>query len=288
MALHLVKMACERPDDRGPSLSCWDCREMARQLAAEGLVPRISPDTVRRILEHHHLKPWRHHLWLSPEAPRDAAFAAVVREISDLYTRPLREDEVVLCVDEKTSLQPRPRRSPTRAAQPGRPTRVEHEYRRCGALNLFAAFDTRTGKVYGRTAERKRQVEFIAFLEQLDREVPATLKTVHVALDNLRMHKGKQVQAWLAQHPRFVFHHPPVHCSWMNQVEQWFSILQRKRLRIADFADKAALAERLQAFIGQWNQVAHPFNWTTKSVAKIMAKCQLTGAASESTQPVAA
>ena len=288
VALHTVKMACERPDDCGRSLSLWDCREMARQLVSEGVVASISPDTIRRILEHHHLKPWRHHLWLSPKVPRDEAFAAAVRAISDLYTRTLREDEVVLCVDEKTSLQPRPRKSPTLATQPERPVRVEHEYGRCGALNLFAAFDTRSGKVYGRTAERKRQVEFIAFLEQLDREIPATIKTIHVVLDNLRMHKGKQVQAWLAKHPRFVFHHPPVHCSWMNQVEQWFSILQRKRLRIADFADKAALAERLQAYITEWNQVAHPFNWTTKSVAKVMAKCQLTGAAAENEQSVAA
>lgn len=261
---------------------------MARQLVAEGVVPGISPDTVRRVLEHHHLKPWRHHLWLSPKAPRDEAFAAAVQEVSDLYTRPLGADEVVLCVDEKTSLQPRPRKSPTLAAQPERPVRVEHEYGRCGALNLFAAFDTRTGKVYGMTAERKRQAEFIAFLEQLDREVPATVKAVHVVLDNLRMHKGKQVQAWLAKHPRFVFHHPPAHCSWMNQVEQWFSILQRKRLRIADFPDKAALAERLQAFIAEWNQVAHPFKWSTKSVAKVMAKCERTEAPQERSRPVAA
>jgi transposase len=288
VALHLVKMACERPDDRGRSLSFWDCREMARQLADEGVVPSISPDTVRRILEHHHLKPWRHHLWLSPKVPRDEAFAAAVREISDLYTRPLRDDEVVLCVDEKTSLQPRPRKAPTLAAQPERPVRVEHEYGRCGALNLFAAFDTRAGKVYGMTAERKRQVEFIAFLEQLDQEIPATVKTIHVVLDNLKMHKGKQVQAWLALHPRFVFHHPPVHCSWMNQVEQWFSILQRKRLRIADFADKAALAERLRAFIAEWNRVAHPFNWSTKSVAKVMAKCKRIEAPPEENHPVAA
>src|SRR3954449_1282220 len=288
VALHLVKMACERPDGRGRSLSFWDCREMARQLADEGVVSSISPDTVRRILEHHHLKPWRHHLWLSPKVPRDEAFAAAVQEISDLYTRPLGADEIVLCADEKTSLQPRPRKSPTLAAQPKRPVRVEHEYGRAGALNLFAAFDTRSGKVYGRTAERKRQVEFIAFLEQLDREIPATIKAVHVVLDNLRMHKGKQVQAWLARHPRFVYLHPPVHCSWMNQVEQWFSILQRKRLRIADFPDKAALAERLQAFITEWNQVAHPFNWTTKSVAKVMAKCQRAGAPPEGGQPVAA
>ncbi len=78
------------------------------------------------------------------------------------------------------------------------------------------------------TASRKRQSEFLAFSEQLDREIPASVTTIHVVLDNLRMHKGKQMQAWLAKHPRFVFAHPPVPCSWMNQVEQRFGILKRK------------------------------------------------------------
>lgn len=273
--MHAVKIACERPDDVGRSLSQWDCTEIARQLVRDGVVRSISAETVRQILLHHRLKPWRQKMWLSAKVPRDAAFAAQVQGICDLYTRPLRPDEVVLCVDEMTSLQPRPRKSKTLAAKEDRPTRVEHEYGRCGALNLFAAFDTRTGTVYGSTASRKRQVEFIAFLEQLDRAIPASVKTVHVVLDNVRMHKGKQVQAWLAQHPRFVFHHPPVHCSWMNQVEQWFGILKRKRLRIADFADKERLAERLMAFIREWNEIAHPFQWTSKSVAKVMAKCQI-------------
>ncbi len=267
-------MACERPDRAGRSLSQWDCSELARQLVADQVVPSISHETVRRILQSHHLRPWRHHLWLSPDVPRDAAFTAQVQEICDLYTRPLLPWEAVLCVDEKTSIQPRPRTSPTLPAAPGQPVRLEHEYKRDGALNLFAAFDTRTGKVYGRTAERKRQVEFIAFLEQLDRELPPEKTVVHVVLDNLRMHKGKQVQAWLAQHPRFVFHHPPVHCSWMNQVEQWFGILQRKRLSLADFPDKTVLAERLAAFIAEWNQHAHAFNWSSKSVAKVMAWCE--------------
>jgi transposase len=288
VALHLVKIACERPDKLGRSLSQWDCQELARQLIRDGVVTSISHDTVQRILENHQLKPWRHHLWLSPKVPRDAVFAAAVQEICDLYTRPLPAHEMVLCVDEKTSLQPRTRKAPTLPAQPGVPVRVEHEYERKGALNLFAAFDTRTGKVYGHTAERKRQKEFIEFLEQLDREIPAEITLIHIVLDNLRMHKGKQVQAWLAQHPRFVFHHPPVHCSWMNQVEQWFSILQRKRLVIADFADKAELAERLKTFIAEWNEVAHPFKWTTKSVTKIMAKCQITPAAPQAPLAIAA
>jgi len=229
VALYLVKIACERPDTIGRSLSQWDCTELARQLVAAGVVDSISASTIRRILQSHQLKPWQHHLWLSPKVPRDSAFAKSIQEISHLYTRKLKRHEIVMCIDEKTSLQPRPRKAPTLPAQPRLPVRVEHEYQRKGALNLFAAFDTRTGKVWGQTYERKRQEEFITFLEYLDREIPAYIIKVHVVLDNLKMHKGKKVQAWLAEHPRFVFHHPPVHCSWMNQVEQWFSILQRKR-----------------------------------------------------------
>ena len=96
-----------------------------------------------------------------------------------------------------------------------------------------------------------------------------------IVLDNLKMHEGKKVQAGLVKHPRFVFYHLPVYCSWMNQVEQWFSILQRKRLRIADFADKKELGDRLSAFIAEWNRMAHPFNWSNKSVLKVIAKCQV-------------
>jgi transposase len=239
------------------------------------VVEPIAAETVRRILLRHRLKPWRQRMWLSPKVPRDAAFAARVRGIRALDTRSLGPGEVVLCVGEMTGSQPRPRESKPLATRNGRPTRVEHEDGRCGAPNLFAAFDTRTGQVYGMTAPRERQAELIAFLEQLDREVPASVTTIHVVLDDLRVHKGERVQAWLARHPRFVFHHPPVHGSWMNQVEQWFGILKRKWLRIADFPSKDHLAERLSAFIGEWNEVAHPFQWTSKSVVQVMAKCQI-------------
>ena len=181
---------------------------------------------------------------------------------------------MVLCVDEKTRLQSRTRKAPTLAAQPGQPVRVEHEYTRKGALNLFAGFDTPTGTVYATTAERKRQVECMASLEHGERETAPAITTMHVVLDHVRMHKVTQVQAWLAKYPRFVLPFPPVHCSWMNQVEQWFSILQHKRLQIADFADKKHLAERLMAFVVEWNVHAHPFRWSTKSVTKVMAKCE--------------
>jgi transposase len=279
VALYVVKMACERPDMQDRSLCQWDCTELARELVARGVVRSISRETVRRILASHHLKPWRHHLWLSAKVPRDAVFVRQVEEIVHLYTHPLLPTEMVLCVDEKTSLQPRPRLSPTRPAQPGRPVRVEHEYKRAGALNLFAAFDTRTGHVYAATAPRKRQVEFIAFLEHLDQQILPSVTHIHLVLDNVRMHKGAQVRGWLDAHPRFVCHFPPVHCSWMNQVEQWFSILQRKRLRLADFADCADLAARLGAFVREWNEQAHPFRWSCASVAKVMARCAQDGIA---------
>ena len=127
VALSVVKLACERPDVIGRSLSQWESTELARQLVRDGVVESISPQTIQRILTHHKLKPGRHHLWLSPTVPRDAAFAPPVTELATLYTRPLRGWEMGLCVDEKTRLQPRTRKAPTLAAQPGRPVRVEHE-----------------------------------------------------------------------------------------------------------------------------------------------------------------
>lgn len=264
----------------GRSVSQWDCTELAYQVTADGLVDSISPQTIRRILTHHKLKPWRHHLWLTPKRPRDPEFYRRVNDVIDCYTRSLAADEVVLCVDEKTSLQPRPRVHATKPARPGNePNLLEHEYERVGALQLFAAFDTRTGHVYGLCSERKRQVEFIAFLSQVEQHVAPAVRTIHIVCDNLPMHSGKQVQAWLKEHPRFQFHFTPVHCSWINQVEQWFSILQRKRFRIADFASKTDLRIKIEQFVTQWNHRAHPFNWTTKSVAKVMADAELKQAA---------
>lgn len=226
VALYIVKLACERPDRLSRSLSHWDCPELVRKLKADGIVQTISPETVGRILRSHKLKSWRYHLWLSPKAPRDEKFARQVQEIVELYTRPLADWEMVLCVDEKTNLQPRPRKAATLPTRPNVPTRLEHEYKRAGALHLFAAFETRTGHVYAQTALRQRQKECIAFLTQVERELPSSIHRVYLVLDNVSVHKGKQVQTWLQSHPHFVCFFLPVHCSWMNQVEQWFSILQ--------------------------------------------------------------
>jgi transposase len=152
------------------------------------------------------------------------------------------------------------------------PNRDEHEDKRRGAVNLLAAFDPRAGIVCGPGSPRKRPQEFITVLDQLDAEIVPHLKTIHLVCDHVSTHHGTEVRQWLVKHPRFVRHFTPVHGSWMNQVEQWFSILQRKRLRIADVDSKEHLQAKIGPFIREWNQHAHPFNWTTKSVAKLMAE----------------
>ena len=268
-----MKLSCELPDEARRSLALWTCAELARTLVAEGVVDTISPQSVQRILESHQLKPWRVHFWLSPKVPRDEAFRGIVLEILDLYTRPLEPYERVLSLDEKTSLQPRTRPVATRAAQPGLvPVQLEHTYARKGALQLFAAFDTRTGQVIGILRRRKRQAEFIELLEKIERDTPETATLLHLVCDNPSVHKGKLVRAWLEKHPRFRMHFTPVHCSWMNQIEQWFSILQRKRMAAPNFADLDALEERVLTFIAEWNEAAHPFAWTPKSFDKVLAK----------------
>ena len=271
--MHLVKLACELPDEQRRSLSLWTCAALARALKEAKVVETISPQSVQRILESQRLKPWRVHYWLSPKAPRDEAFRQQVLEIMDLYTRQLEPHERVLCLDEKTSLQPRTRSKPTRPPQPGLvPAHLEHEYKRKGALQLFAAFDTRRGEVTGILRPRKRQIEFIELLEEIDRTTPAQITLIHLVCDNLSVHHGKQVQAWIAQHPRFVLHFTPVHCSWMNQVEQWFSILQRRRLVAPNFDDLADLEQKVLSFIADWNETAHPFRWKNSSFDKVLAK----------------
>ncbi len=267
-----MRRACELPEQAGRSLSQWDCAELARQLVRDEVVASISPQTVQRMLATDRLKPWRSHVWLHPRKPRDAAFAEQVRGVADVLTRLLGAHEVVLSLDEMTSLQPRPRRVLTRPALPGRPMQVEHEYRRAGATHLFAAFDTRSGQVYGVTTRRKRQIEYLTLLEYLDRAIPASVTTIHLLADNVSVHHGKLVRHWLTTHPRFVAHFTPVHCSWMNPVEQWFGILRRKRLRSPTFADLAALQRAILQFITQWNETAHPFRWTSASFETILAK----------------
>jgi hypothetical protein len=203
----------------------------------------------------------------------DEAFRQTVVSVSDLYSRHVVEHEQIWSLDEKTSLQPRPRSAPNRPPQPGGvPMHVEHEYKRKGALQLFAALNIQTGQVLGLLRSRKRQVEFIELLETIDAQASADVTSIVIVCDNISIHKGKRVRAWMGNHPRFRTQFTPVHCSWMNQIEQWFSILQRKRLTAPNFADLAQLQERILAFIAEWNTNAHPFDWTASSFDKVLAK----------------
>ena len=267
-----MRLACERPDLLGRSLAPWDGHELARQLSAEGIVEDISASTVRRMLAAPQLKPWRQHLWRHPKPPRDAACCATIADLIDLDTRPLRADAIGLSVDEKTSRPPRPRLSPTLPAQPHhRPHHVAQEDKRAGALHLVAAFDPRSGQVYGHGADRKRPRECIAFLEAVDGAVDEPICTLQLVCDHVSTPHGQEVSMWFAQHPRVVVHVTPVQCAGMHPVEPWCSILQRKRLRMVDFASTDHLRAKLDQCMQEWHQQAHPCNWSTTSVAKIMA-----------------
>lgn len=268
-----MKLACELPDKADRSLSLWTCGQLAIKLTDDGTVESISAQSVQRIVDSSKLKPWRVHYWLSPKVVRDEAFRDRVLDIMDLYTREFGSDEVAYSLDEKTSLQPRTRSHETKPPQPGnQPALLEHEYARKGALQLFAAFNLRSGQVVGVLRRRKRQVEFIELLEAIDAKHCASIRVIHLVCDNVSVHHGKLVRAWLARHPRFQMHFTPVHCSWMNQVEQWFSILQRRRLTAPNFENLQDLESKIVAFIQQWNLQAHPLRWSKRSFDKILAK----------------
>jgi len=271
VAVHRVKMACERPDQLWRSRSPWDGLELARQREREGMVDGLSAATVRRLLECPPLQPWRHPRWLSPTTPRDTAFGRRMAASVALYPRPLRHDDLVLCEAEQTSRQPRPRRQATRPAKPALPKRVEHAYRRAGAVHLCAAFDPRPGRVYGHCPPRQRPREGITCLAHLDREIPATIKTLPIIGANARAQTGTQAHTWLTTPQRFGVPFTPVQCSGLNPAERWCSIRRRKRWRIVDFASTADLQAQFTPLIAEWNEVAPPFNWTTQSVAKVMA-----------------
>jgi len=260
------------PDKVGRSLSSWFCGELAKQLKANQIVESISAQSVQRLLAHHKLKPWKIHYWLRQKNWDNPEFLKRTEEICSLYTRHLDTHEAVLSVDEKTSLQPRSRLAETKAAMPGKPVYLEHEYQRKGALNLLAAFDTRSGKVIGICRRRKRQAEFIELLELLEKSYSSDITCIHIICDNVSTHHGKEVCQWLKSHPRFQFHFTPVHCSWMNQIEQWFSILQRKRFSAPNFDNLQDLEAKIESFIRQWNEAAHPFKWSKKSFQKVLDK----------------
>jgi hypothetical protein len=265
-------LACSLPQAQGRKLSRWSLSEIAAQLVALGLVVGIAASTIGRWLASDKLKPWRYHNWqhiLDPQAflERARPVLAVYQQAQTL----LQQGIWAVCVDEKTSIQARQREQARRPAQAGKPVLISPRYQRQGALHLFAALSVADGQKLGQTCERKRFVDFQTFL--LASVLPEALRrgvhTLKLILDNGTTHAPKQLEGWLAEQIRLngwslkiEVLWLPVNASWLDQIEIWFSILQRKLLQPNDFASLAQLADAILEFIRCGNRTAKPIQWS--------------------------
>lgn len=235
--------------------SHWTHRLLAEHLA-EPL--GISASQIGRILASLDLKPHRVRGWLN--RPPDPAFHTKAQAVCALYLHP-PPDTVLLSVDEKTSMQAKSRKRPTAPVRAGRAERREFEYVRHGTVSLMAAMNVTTGTVHSKIIARNDSATFIEFLAELAQTVDRA-KKIHLILDNGSSHTSKETKAWLAEHPRFTVTYTPVHASWLNIVEIFFSILTRRMLRRGDFISRQDLADKILEFIKVYNRTAKPFRWS--------------------------
>src|SRR5260221_12905920 len=236
----------------------WTAAAMAKSVG-------ISVSSVQRIWRAHGLQSHRVHLF---KLSNDPAFTTKLRDIVGLYVDPPAH-AVVLSVDEKSQIQALARTHPGLPIKKGRCQTMTHDYKRHGTTTLFAALNVFEGRVIGRCMQRHRHQEFIRFLNAIEAEVPVG-KLVHVIVDNYATHKHPKVKAWLARHPRFVFHFTPTSCSWLNAVESFFAKLTRRRLKRGVFRSIVDLQAAINRFIAEANHDPKPFVWTAHP-AKIMA-----------------
>lgn len=269
-------LACEPPEQRQVPLSRWSSAELAGQAVSEGLVSAISSSTVRRWLHADAIKPWRHRSWIFP---RDPDFAAKASRVLDLYARvwdgvALGPDDYVISADEKSQLQALRRRHPGRPAGPGHVAQVEFEYVRGGTLAYMAAYDVHRARLIGSVADKTGIVPFMELAAKVMTTEPyASARRVYWVVDNGSSHNGQRSidrmhEAW----PAVRLVHLPIHASWLNQIEIVFSIIQRKVIKPADFADLDALADRLRRFENRYNETATAFDWrfTTDDLAAML------------------
>jgi transposase/DNA-binding CsgD family transcriptional regulator len=216
----------------------------------------ISHQTVAEIWRAFGLKPWREDSFkVSP----DPDLVEKIRDIVALYLNP-PVAAVVFAVDEKPQIQALNRTAPTFPMLPTTPARATHDYLRNGTCDLFAALDIASGTVITDIRSSHTSDDFIAFLNKVNRNVPAELD-VHVILDNLSAHKTPKVQRWLLRHRRFHFHFTPTYGSWMNLVERWFSALTTKKLKRSAHCNVKELAADIEAWAATWNEDPTPFVW---------------------------
>ena len=258
-------MGCELPSENKLPLSRFSCADIAREAVERGIVARISGATVWRWLSKDAIKPWRYRTWIFP---RDPQFRAKAERVLDLYHgvwegKPLGDDEYVLSADEKTSIQARKRCHDPEPPAPKHPQRVEFEYERHGALAYMAVWDVRRARLFGRCEQTTGIDAYHRLVDLVMHQDPyRSAKRVFWITDNGSSHRGTVSIERLAKwHPNAVQVHTPVHASWLNQVEIYFSIVQRKALTPADFDDLQAVQQRLLDFQTRYEQQAKPFEW---------------------------
>lgn len=254
-----LQMAAIATSERDPAdpVATWTYIEVAEALNESGI--DVSVSQVWRILTAMDIDLSKVRGWLNRRDDPD--FWERVRDVCGLYLSP-PEQALVLSVDEKTSIQAKQRKYPDRSPVAGRRRRREFEYVRHGTASLFAALDVHSGEVLAEPIPGKNDsVNFCAFLDDIERSVDPAL-AIHVVLDNGSSHVSKHTRAWFEAHPRWHVHYTPPHASWVNQVELFFSILQRKVITNGNFVSREDLVAKLLGFIADYDQKARPFKWT--------------------------
>jgi hypothetical protein len=271
-------LACELPATNGVPLARWHCADLARAAVDQGITASISDTTIWRWLSADAIQPWRHRSWISP---RDPDFAPKAARVLDLYHRifdgvPLGKHDYVISADEKTSIQARCRCHPTLPPAASRAMRVEHEYDRGGALAYLAAWDVHQAKVFGRCEDTSGIVPFMRLVDDVMGQEPyASARRVFWVVDNGSSHRGDaSVKRLRAAYDNAHLIHLPVHASWLNQIEIFFSVVQRKVLTPNDFTDLDEVQARLLAFQDYYAQIATPFEWkfTTADLHDLLAR----------------
>jgi len=228
----------------------WSSRKLAAELGD------ISHMTITRIWAKHGIKPHRLEGYI---ASNDPDFETKAADVIGLYLNP-PQHAAVFCVDEKTHIQALDRKDPVLPLSPGRAERHGFEYFRHGTLSLYAAFNTKTGEVLGRTTQRHTSAEFVAFLTDIVANQPKG-KEIHVIADNLSAHKTNQVAEFLTEHPTVHLHFTPTYSSWLNQVELWFAKIERDVIARGVFTSVPDLKRKLMRYIRQYNKDAKPVKW---------------------------
>jgi DDE superfamily endonuclease len=265
VVVQVKAIACELPATLGVPLSRLSSADIVREAQRSGIVATLSNKTVWRWLHEDAIRPWQHRTWIFP---RDPQFISKAGPILDLYARhwegrPLRDDEFVLSADEKTSIQARIRKHASLPPRPGQPARVEHEYARGGAWAYLAAMDVHRAKFFGRCEQSTGIEPFNRLVTHVMTQPPyRDARRVFWIMDNGSSHRGQPcVRRLKAAFPNLVPVHGPIHASWLNQIEIYFSIVERKALTPNDFSSLEEVENRLLGFQQYYENIAAPFEW---------------------------